>query len=339
MANGQNKDSQQLKSNFGSTDNNLQKLQSFLEELDRLLEDTISILEVPKDVSEGLTDLETMLHIIHGLLTGVMVIPPITAPAKTLRTAVANLRRQVKQLRKQANKIEDKIEPHRERLEKMRGYIQKILPFIQTLNMFIQMEAMLLGSADSSNSSLSDSRYKRTQRKELEALAMAVAKTLVKPMKLIVDMLNAVSAIGEALGLITKLCGTLRTILKPLLVVLEELRDLRKPLRVLNKVLEKKIGYKWISVSIRDVFSGDAALGPFGLILKKIANKILEAFLKGLKFNPLSAIPGLGQIIGLMTKTLENLVNIQKIMKVTQPQMTSMFKGKSLETAINKHDV
>lgn len=354
MANVQNNDSQQLKSDFNNTDNNLQKVQNFLEELDKLLEDTLTILEIPKDVSEGLTDLETTLHIIYGLLTGVMVIPPITAPAKTLRTVVDRLRRQVGRIKQRVNDIEKKIDPHRERLEKMRDYIQQIQQPLETLNLFIQLESMLLGEADSTNCSTPDSRYKRIQRKELEALAKDIARTMVKPMKTVIDFLNSLNVIGQALEHITKLCGTLRTILKPILIVQEELRNIRQPLQILNKTLDQKVGYKKLSFSIRDVFSGEVSLGPppAPKILKGMANKVMEPLLKGMRFNPLTAIPGLGQIIGLMTNTLNKLLNIQEIMAGTphkltdksivtgiQSKMTDMFKRKSLETAINRHDV
>lgn len=335
----ENRNSSQLITNFDATSSNLQKLKNFLEELDKLLEDTLKILQIPRDVSEGLTELDTLLQIVYALLTGVMVIPPITAPAQSLRTAVGNLRRQVQPIKQRANDIEEKIKPHRERLEKIRSYLRKIQRLIEVLNMFITAEHALMSQSDSANTSQPNSRYKRTQRKNLEAFAMGIIKDIIQPMKVIVDMINAMKAVGEALELITKLCHTLTNILKPMLMVIDALRDISKPLTALNKALDIKIGFKWISVSIRDLLSGDAVGFPFTTILKKIASGILGPLLKGLKLDVLLSIPGLGQIINLMRNVLGSLVNIQNIMSVTQPQMGSMFERKSLESTINKHDV
>jgi hypothetical protein len=332
-----NRNAKQLINNYKTIDGKLQELKSFLQELDRLLEKVLRNIAVPRDVSLGLTGLDDMLLRIHTLLTNVMIVPPITQAVDKFRSEVAQKRGKVHPLREKVNEIENGIAPYRKYIADTRVFFREMVPLIQNLDEFIQREHTYVTKTDSSNTALEDGRYKRTQQQELENFSAGINKDLVEPMKTIDKMLKAGQDVANDLENISGACGILSELLKPVLSLLDHLTILEKSLAELDKALDQKVSLVYYIISIRELFStGDTI--PFRDKLTENALKMLAPLLDKLDLQVSLSTPGIDKSESEMRRVLDNCKSIEGTMKVMQPQMTDMFRRKSLESTINSHD-
>lgn len=332
------KEAKGLISNYDSTDRRLQELKKLLETLNEILDIVRKLLLIPKDVSDGLTDLDNLLVLVSELLTAVQIIPPITAEAAALQKVVDGVQKVVHPIRKTANQIENQVKPYRKYVEDIQKFFNKIIPLVDALDQFIQSEHGLIKKTNASNNALPDSRYKRDQMKSLEGFSDGLNKDMIDPMKIINEILKAMDFIKEALDIITKACKTLSELMKPVLRVTEVLDDLTKPLKALDKALDQKVHFLFFSISIRDLFTTLEDI-PFIGKLTDLAMAILKPILRALHLDVDLSLPGVGNITGGMRKVIGNLDSIKKTMTGSQPNMISMFERKSLENMINRHDV
>lgn len=336
-----NKNATRLVKKTNITDKRLQRLKGDLEDLDRLLEKVLDIIQVPRDVSEKFSELDDTMERVLTLLDAVVIVPPITENVKKFQSALVRLRNQkVHPVREKVNGIEEDIAPYRKYTADIRSFFREMVPLIGNLDRFIRDEHNHVKQTDNSNTKLKDGRYKRTQMEKLEKFSTGINKDLAEPMRTIVKMIRDDRAVGSFLDTIDEACRTLSDLLKPELSLLENMTALEKQLKKLDKSLDKNVNLVYYTISIRDLYNAfiEGKAIPFADKLAVQAEEVLRRQLDRLDLDIRLSTPGINKIEGEMRRVLENCNSIEDTMKGTQPKMDDMFKQKSLENTINSHD-
>lgn len=336
-----NRNASRLIGNYNKTDGSLKQIKGKLEDLDQLLGKVLDIIAVPRDVSEGFSELDDTMERVISLLEAAMIILPITKEVKEFHSQLDRLRSQkVHRLREKVNNTEENIAPYRKYKEEVRAFFQEMEPLAGDLDRFIQNEHRHVIQTDSLNNSLKDGRYKRTQMEKLEKFSTGINRDLADPMKTLDKMIEAGKSVETDLETIDDTCKKLSNLFKPELSLLEKLAELEEQLTDLNKALEQNVTLIYYTISIRFLYKSFAEQKaiPFADRLAIQAEKTLQRQLENLDLDVQLSTPGIDNIEGEMLHVLDNCKSIEDTMNVTRPQMTDIFKHKCIETKINSHD-
>ncbi|MFA8344263.1 MAG: hypothetical protein ACEPO8_14920 [Rhodothermaceae bacterium] len=311
----------------------LEELENNLRRIDTLLANTIEALQIPKTLSDRLTELDTLLFVTDKVLLGLSNVPYVCVVAKVVKTAVQSIKQIVHPIKTNVSKIEKQIRPLRNKLIKIRSYLAKVLPVVTFLKEFALEEHKLILSMNEALIPLKEGRYKKDQQEKLETLSKQLNQILQWPMFFVVHFIDKLNSIAGSLNVLLNICGILKKIIKPIEDSINQFGELGKVLGKLNKLLDKKISLGFFSASINDILEGVSKIPGLSQMMK-IAQRILKKPLKQLQ-NMIPSVPSLGGLTDNFKNMLNKLNSITDITARLTPDINNLIGDKNFKNKFN----
>jgi len=303
-----------LENNYKIMIRDFETLEADINKVEKLLKEVSDLLEVPVRLERDLKEYDNALILISDLLGAARLVPPISAEATETKNLVDSVKQPVHQVRLEVGKINQEIKPFKSKLNDVKQFLIQAKSWIKDADKFVTHEEIGLKSMHGALDGASVSIYHKIDEIALNAFCGVINTILTVPIRALHEMLLVLHEAFAGLGGITKLLHEVKVISNSLLKIIEELEVVIKPLQLLDRLLDKRVGIdlvlKSFKIKIRKLLTTTGHIPGFSKLMG-LAMKTLKPALHSLKLDFTCEVPGLHIAMQKLDMALKSLNTIE----------------------------
>ena len=340
--------------NLKTVYNSLETIKNDIIDFDKIIQQVISILEIPDNIEHELAKLDDLLFLVDKTLMAISIIPAIATPTKVIDQIVKDIKLIVHPQKVNVEKIDNKyIEPIRDKVEEFHNRIEHIINEIDNI------DDKLLDSINKLEKIIVLIKDNHELLNTLLTICNECDPIIQTTNTILIVIIQSINQIKGQFNKIIQLCK-LKQINNDINVVISKLHFIDQMVKPVNKVLDEKITipysvkvkvqvpktkkvkdwksfwnfvwkevtvweWEWkvetqnFSFTVNQVLSGiDGIIEELEKEFEKEVNKIINPILKSVNLEiKIPSIPGLEQIEKELN-SLKDLVEINSLNKLEQ---------------------